>query len=64
MRVVPFEPRAASCVIWDGAGLAFVQALGGRQFAIVSGVALAFAVGSTVLVLAGELARSRFKAAP
>lgn len=47
--------------IWDGAGLAFVQALGGRQFAIASAIALAFAVGSTVLVLAGELARSRVK---
>jgi ABC-type dipeptide/oligopeptide/nickel transport system permease component len=49
--------------IWDGAGLAFVQALGGRQFALASTIALAFAVGSTVLVLAGELARSRLKVA-
>ena len=47
--------------IWEGAGLAFVQALGGRQFALVIGIALAFAVGSTVLVLAGELARSRVR---
>ncbi|HJW49791.1 MAG TPA: ABC transporter permease subunit [Candidatus Limnocylindria bacterium] len=50
--------------IWDGAGLAFVQALGGRQFALASAIALAFAVGSTMLVLGGELARSRVKAAP
>ena len=50
--------------IWDGAGLAFVQALGGRQFALASAIALAFAVGSTLLVLGGELARSRVKAAP
>lgn len=50
--------------IWDGAGLAFVQALGGRQFAIASGIALAFAVGSAALVFAGEIARSRFKVAP
>src|SRR5688500_18930985 len=49
--------------VWDGAGLAFVQALGGRQFALASGIALAFAVGSAALVLAGELARSRLKAA-
>jgi ABC-type dipeptide/oligopeptide/nickel transport system permease component len=50
--------------IWDGAGLAFVQALGGRQFALATAIVLAFAVGSTMLVLAGELARSRVKAAP
>ena len=50
--------------IWDGAGLAFVQALGGRQFALASAIALAFAVGSTVLVFAGELARSRLKVTP
>jgi ABC-type dipeptide/oligopeptide/nickel transport system permease component len=49
--------------IWDGAGLAFVQALGGRQFALASGIALAFAVGSTLLVLGAELARSRVKVA-
>ena len=50
--------------IWDGAGLAFVQALGGRQFALASAIALAFAVGSTMLVLAGELVRSRVKVTP
>ena len=50
--------------IWDGAGLAFVQALGGRQLALASAIALAFAVGSTVLVFAGELARARFKVTP
>src|SRR5688572_24407376 len=50
--------------IWDGAGLAFVQALGGRQFALAVAIALAFAVGSTLLVLAGELARARVKVMP
>jgi ABC-type dipeptide/oligopeptide/nickel transport system permease component len=49
--------------VWDGAGLAFVQALGGRQFGLASAIALAFAVGSTVLVLGGDLARARVKVA-
>ena len=50
--------------VWDGAGLAFVQALGERKFELASVIVLAFAVGSTVLVLGGELARARVKASP
>lgn len=50
--------------IWDGAGLVFVQALGGGQLGIASAVALAFAVGSTLLVLSGELVRARLRVAP
>jgi hypothetical protein len=41
-----------------------VQALVVLHFPLASEVALAFAVGSTVLVLAGELARSRVKVTP
>jgi peptide/nickel transport system permease protein len=49
--------------VWEGAGLAFVQALGMRQLAIASAIALAFALGSALLVLGGELARARLRVA-
>jgi ABC-type dipeptide/oligopeptide/nickel transport system permease component len=50
--------------IWDGAGLAFVQALGTNRLALASAIVLAFAVGSTLLVVGGEVARSRLRVAP
>lgn len=50
--------------IWDGAGLAFVQALGGRDLELASAIALAFAMGSSLLVLGSELARARLRIVP
>jgi peptide/nickel transport system permease protein len=50
--------------IWDGAGLAFVQALGTNRLALASAIVLAFAVGSTLLVVGGEVARARLRVAP
>lgn len=50
--------------IWDGAGLAFVQALGTNRLALASAIALAFAMGSTLLVVGGEVARARLRVAP
>jgi peptide/nickel transport system permease protein len=50
--------------IWDGAGLAFVQALGTNRLALASAIILAFAVGSTLLVVGGEVARARLRVAP
>lgn len=48
--------------IWGGAGLTFVQALGRRDLDLAMQLALAFAVGSALLAIAAELARSKVPA--
>ena len=47
--------------VWGGAGLTFVQAIGSRQAALAGALALSFAIGSALLVLAADLARARVK---
>ena len=47
--------------IWGGAGLTFVQALGSRHLELASQLAFAFALGSIVLTVAAEAARSRMR---
>jgi len=45
--------------VWGGAGLAFVQALGHRRLDLAIELGLAFAIGSCVLSLIADFARSR-----
>jgi glutathione transport system permease protein len=49
--------------VWGGAGLTFVQALGNRRLELATQLALSFAIGSILLSLAADLARSRIQAA-
>jgi ABC-type dipeptide/oligopeptide/nickel transport system permease component len=48
--------------IWGGAGLTFVQALGDRRLELAAALALSFAIGSTLLTVAAQAARSRVRA--
>jgi peptide/nickel transport system permease protein len=45
--------------VWGGAGLGFVQALGGSRLELAGELALAFAVASVLLTAAAEAARAR-----
>jgi peptide/nickel transport system permease protein len=45
--------------VWGGAGLTFIQAVATRQAVLAAGLAITFAIGSTLLTLAAELARRR-----
>jgi ABC-type dipeptide/oligopeptide/nickel transport system permease component len=47
--------------IWGGAGLTFVQALGTGRLELAVALAVAFAVGSALLAIAAELARTRVR---
>jgi len=49
--------------IWGGAGLTFIQALGNRRLELAAGLALSFAVGSTILTMAAAAARARVRVA-
>jgi ABC-type dipeptide/oligopeptide/nickel transport system permease component len=49
--------------VWGGAGLTFVQALGNRRLELATQLALSFAIGSILLSLAADLARSRIRVA-
>jgi ABC-type dipeptide/oligopeptide/nickel transport system permease component len=50
--------------IWGGAGLTFVQALGSGRVELAIALAVSFAVGSMLLALAADLARTRVRVGP
>jgi ABC-type dipeptide/oligopeptide/nickel transport system permease component len=50
--------------VWGGAGLTFVQALGTGHFELATALALAFAVGSTLLAMTADLAQAHVRVGP